>query len=292
MSNPLVVLPEHLRHSRTYGENRFVYPVISRRSKGLSLGINLNPDKVCNFDCVYCQVDRRSDAETPFVDVDTLYAELDATLDCIATGEIFQDPGFVKTPPSARRLNDIAFAGDGEPTTVPNFHEIVQHVAAIKRERRLADVKLIVLTNASMLHRPNVTEALAILMKHDGEIWAKLDAGTGEYYQRIMRTPIPFARILENLVQTAMRFPLVIQSMFLRFAGESPGDAEIDAYIQRLEDILNQGGRLQLIQVYTVARPPAVATVSALYADELDRIAQRVRERISVPVEAFYGGAV
>ncbi len=46
------------QHSRSWQSNRYVYPVISRRSKGLSIGVNLNPDKVCNFDCVYCCVDR------------------------------------------------------------------------------------------------------------------------------------------------------------------------------------------------------------------------------------------
>ena len=60
-------LEQHRHHPRTFQENRFVYPVLSRRSHGLSVGINLNPDKICNFDCIYCQVDRTSQAETRFV---------------------------------------------------------------------------------------------------------------------------------------------------------------------------------------------------------------------------------
>ena len=55
-----IPLPQFAAHPRTYHENKFVYPVLSRRSGGISIGVNLNPDKICNFDCIYCQVDRRS----------------------------------------------------------------------------------------------------------------------------------------------------------------------------------------------------------------------------------------
>ena len=58
-----IMLPLHTQHERRFEANRFVYPVLSRRSKGLSLGVNLNPDKVCNFDCIYCQVDRTTTSE-------------------------------------------------------------------------------------------------------------------------------------------------------------------------------------------------------------------------------------
>ena len=54
--SPLVSLFQ--THSRSFEDNRFVYAVVSRRSGGVSIGVNLNPEKYCNFDCVYCQVDR------------------------------------------------------------------------------------------------------------------------------------------------------------------------------------------------------------------------------------------
>src|SRR5947199_7857058 len=87
----LVVLPPHTEHPRLFQTNRFVYPVLSRRSRGISIGINLNPDKVCNFDCVYCQVDRRSTALTRFVETDRLLAELERTLDLVTSGELYYD---------------------------------------------------------------------------------------------------------------------------------------------------------------------------------------------------------
>src|SRR5690606_7157934 len=112
-------------HSRRFAGNKFVYPVLSRRSGGISLGVNLNPDKVCNFDCIYCQVDRRTDSDTQFVEMDRLLAELDESLAYVTSGEIFQSDKFSHTPHSLRRLNDIAFSGDGEPTTHRNFDEVI-----------------------------------------------------------------------------------------------------------------------------------------------------------------------
>src|SRR5262249_13303760 len=153
----------HRLHSRQYDQNRFVYPVLSRRSRGISIGVNLNPDKVCNFDCIYCQVDRRSEAETRFVELDQVLAELAQVVDLVVSGELFEDEKFQSVPPHLRRLNDIAFSGDGEPTTYKNFDEIISRVAQFKRARGLADVKMVLITNATMFHRPPVVRGLAIL---------------------------------------------------------------------------------------------------------------------------------
>src|SRR3954447_19190160 len=107
---PLLV---HRDHRRTFAENLYVYAVVSRRSKGVSIGVNLNPDKVCNFDCVYCQVDRTTPGEDKQVDIARLHDELETMLDLVASGELFLHPRFQQTPLRLRRLNDIAFSGDG-----------------------------------------------------------------------------------------------------------------------------------------------------------------------------------
>src|SRR3954451_17377035 len=177
----------HLDHPRVFHENTFVYPVLSRRSRGISIGVNLNPDKVCNFDCIYCQVDRRSAAVTEFVETERLLSELERTLDLVESGDLYLDERFVETPEPLGRLNDIAFSGDGEPTTFRNIDRIVADVAAIKKRRGLEAVKMVMITNASRFHRPSVQEALAILDKNQGEIWAKLDAGSEAYFRRIDR---------------------------------------------------------------------------------------------------------
>jgi wyosine [tRNA(Phe)-imidazoG37] synthetase (radical SAM superfamily) len=276
-------------HRRSYRENKFVYPVLSRRSRGMSVGVNLNPDKVCNFDCIYCQVDRRSEAVTRFVEEDRLLWELEHTLAIVASGALYQDEPFSQVPPALRRLNDIAFSGDGEPTSFRNFDTIVERVAALKRQQGLDAVKLVLITNASLFHRKHVQNALATLDANNGEIWAKLDAGTEPYFRAVDRTSIPFARILQNIREAARRRPLVIQSLFLRTHGAGPDRDEIAAYCDRLREILEAGGQLDRVQVYTVARQPAESYVSPLPRDEVDAIADQARRCVGVRVEAYYG---
>jgi len=287
----LTVLAAHREHPRTYHENKFVYPVLSRRSRGLSVGINLNPDKVCNFDCIYCQVDRRSEAVTRFVETDRLLAELEGVLELATSGALYRDAPFDAVPGPLRRLNDIAFSGDGEPTSFRNFDRIVADVAAIKRRRGLDAVKLVLITNASLFDRAHVRRALEVLDANQGEIWAKLDAGTEAYYRLIDRTVIPFRRILDNLAAAARVRPLVIQSLFMRVDGVGPDAAEVAAYCERLAEILASGGALDRVQVYTVARRPAEDSVTPLEPAEVDAIADAVRARVGVPVEAYYGAS-
>ncbi|MGE3314347.1 MAG: radical SAM protein [Planctomycetaceae bacterium] len=287
---PNAPLPQFTLHPRTYHENKFVYPVLSRRSKGISIGVNLNPDKVCNFDCIYCQVDRRSESETRFVETDRMLAELDHMLRFITSGDIYREPEFASIPEHLRRLNDIAFSGDGEPTTYRNFDSIVQSVAELKQKHGLAPVKMVLITNASMFHRPVVKRALEIFDENNGEIWAKLDAGTDDYYQTVERTKIPFRQILDNIADAARRRPIVIQSLFMRIHGEPPSSEEIVAFCERLNEVVKAGGKIKLVQIYTVARPPAESFVASLTNAEVDAIADTVRERTQLATEVYYGG--
>ncbi len=277
------------QHARRFDSNRFVYPVISRRSAGLSIGINLNPDKVCNFDCIYCQVDRTVTSETRFVAMPELLGELDDVLALAQSGELFGHPRFSATPPALRRLNDIAFSGDGEPTTYRNFDAIMEACAERKRLAGADQAKMVLITNASMFHRPHVQRGLEILDANHGEIWAKLDAGTEEYFRRVDRTSIPFSRILDNILAVARVRPIVIQSLFMRIAGEGPDAQEIDAYSNRLQAIVNAGGQIRLVQIYTVARRPAESYVKPLMPGEVDHIVERVARATGLECQAFYG---
>jgi wyosine [tRNA(Phe)-imidazoG37] synthetase (radical SAM superfamily) len=281
----------HRDHARSFATNRYVYPVLSRRSRGISLGVNLNPDKVCNFDCVYCQVDRRSSAETRFVALPQVLEELDSLLHLVLSGELYNTPTFAAVPDPLRRLNDIAFSGDGEPTSYRNFDEIVSACAEVKRRHGVQGVKMVLISNASLFHRPRVQRGLALLDANQGEIWAKLDAGTPEYFQLIDRTTIPLAQVLENITAAAVVRPLVIQSLFMRLQGEGPSPHEIEAFCERLREIRQAGGQLKLIQIYTVARPPAESFVTALSPGEVDAIVARVRTYTGLETEGFYGSA-
>jgi wyosine [tRNA(Phe)-imidazoG37] synthetase (radical SAM superfamily) len=281
--------PLHVQHERRFENNRFVYPVISRRSRGLSIGVNLNPDKICNFDCIYCQVDRTVAGDTRFVELDRLLAELDELLGAVASGRLFAMGKFSSVPLDLRRLNDIAFSGDGEPTTHQNFEEIIAACAEVKRRHGLDDVKMVLITNASRFHRPHVQRGLEILDRNQGEIWAKLDAGTEAYFRRVDRSPIPLSRVLDNITQAARVRPLVIQSLWMQIRGELPPSEEIQAFCQRLREITAAGGKLSLIQIYTIARRPAESIVTPLTDEQVDRIASVVGCETGLPVAAFYG---
>jgi len=279
-------------HRRQWRHCRYVYPVISRRARGLSVGVNLNPDKRCTFACLYCQIDRHAERGLRGVDLPTLRRELDLALAEAVSGRLWAEGRFAATPPEMRRINDIAFSGDGEPTCFEEFDRAVAAAAEAKAAAGLDDVRLVVITNASRLDSPQVARALDILDAHRGEIWAKLDAGTEAHFRRMNRPAggITLAKIVGDITAVASGRPVVIQTLLCRLDGAPPPDAEIDAYCRRLREILDAGGQLRLVQVYTIARSPAEGRVSALGDAELDTLADRIRDAVgTVPVETYYG---
>jgi wyosine [tRNA(Phe)-imidazoG37] synthetase (radical SAM superfamily) len=278
-------------HPRNFAANRYVYPVLSRRAGGISIGVNLNIDQTCNFDCVYCQVDRSQPSPKGPVDLTLLETELDQMVDWVVSGGIFEGTQFHNTPEALRRLNDIALSGDGEPTACPLFEQAIEICAAVRQRHHLNSLKIVLITNGSLLHRPQVQNALKTLATNGGEIWAKLDAGTEAYYQRVARSTVPWRQILENLRNTARERPIVIQSLWMRLHDEPPPPAELEAYCDRLREILAAGGQIQLVQTHTIARKPAESWAAALTNKEVDAIADIVRQRTGLPVTASYGMA-
>jgi wyosine [tRNA(Phe)-imidazoG37] synthetase (radical SAM superfamily) len=268
-------------HRRELMQNRYVYAVVSRRARGLSIGVNLNPDKVCNFDCPYCQVDRTMPGGPSAVEVPVLAAELARVLDLVAAGELWTVPPFDTVDPERRHVADIAFAGDGEPTTPREFPDAAR-AARDERDRRGFTFPLRLITNATMFHRESVRRALADF----DELWCKLDVGTEAYFHLVDGTRLPFVRILDNLRLVARERPIVVQSLFLTFEGKGPDDAEIAAYVGRLRDLLADGGRIDRVQVYTVSRKPADPRVGFLPVARLEEIASLVRA-LGLPAEVF-----
>jgi wyosine [tRNA(Phe)-imidazoG37] synthetase (radical SAM superfamily) len=275
------------QHERRWKDHRYVYAVVSRRSRGISVGINLNPGKACNFDCVYCQVNRTISAAIDKVDLEKLAEELDAILQAEKDGSLYEDAPFNVLTPAERGVRDIAFSGDGEPTIFPRFEEAVSIAANARRRFGLDSTRLILLTNAAFLNKPAVRSALAVMDENNGEIWAKLDAGTEEYFRKVNRTNVSLDRIIENILDAARVRPIIIQSLWFRIRGAEPPAEEIEAYGARLNGIIAAGGQLKTIQLYTVARNPAEEYVTALSNVELNRIASMVKARISAPVEVF-----
>ena len=267
-------------HSRKLGENRYVYAVVSRRAAGLSIGINLNPDKVCNFDCPYCQVDRSIPGGPGEIDLPRLEAELDHLLH-LANADLWSIPPFNTAAPALRRIADIAFAGDGEPTSPALFPEAAHLVKAVRDRHRLS-VPLRLLTNATLFGRERVRAGLGAF----DELWCKLDAGTEPYFQKVDGTRIRFSLVLRNLRDVARQRPITLQCMFLRLAGEGPSTEEQQAWAARIHEILEAGGRIAEVQVYTVARTPSDPRVAPLAPEELQAIAAQAR-RPGLTVNVF-----
>ena len=276
------------RHERRWKSNRYVYAVVSRRSRGVSIGINLNPDKGCNFDCIYCQVNRNLAPEIRRVDLQKLSDELGLILTAEKDGSLYEDERFQLLIQVERGVRDIAFSGDGEPTTFPRFGEAVRIAADARRRFNLDSTKLVLITDAAYLNKPAIRAALEILDENNGEIWAKLDAGTEEYFHRVNRPNVSLKRIMENILDAARVRPIVIQSLWFRIQGSVPPFEEIEAYCNQLNALLTAGGRLKNLQLYTIARDPSDSAASPLTPGELDQIAASVRSRVPVPVEVFY----
>jgi len=216
--------------------------------------------------------------------------ELRQMVDIVQSGQLYEHKPFDTTPPNLRRLNDIALSGDGEPTSEKEFLDICLLAARVRSDYALSELKLVLITNATMFHQKRVQEALAVLDANNGQIWAKLDAGTEALYQFINKTTIPFKRVLDNLVMVSRKRPIVIQSMFVRTNAQAVTTKEIDAYADRLNKILQAGGQITTIQLYTIARKPANTNLTPLTQNELETIAQQVKEKVSLPLEIFTGG--
>ena len=278
------VVQDHTRH---FSDFTFVYPVISRRSKGLSIGVNLNPDKVCNFDCIYCEVDRRIPGAVTEVDLRQMKDELTAMVRFAKDGGLAKEPKFAEVPWLTREVKDIAFSGDGEPTMIHNFAECVETVVEVQQSEGLDETKIVLITDAAGLDKADVKRGLKLMDTHHGEIWGKLDAGTEDYYREVNRSNVKFDRILSNLLETALARPIIIQSLFLKVHGQAMPAAELDAYCGRLNDLTESGGQISEVHLYTVARPTPEAFATKLELAELENMAAAIREQTGLTMAVF-----
>ena len=209
-------------------------PIFSRRL-GSSLGINLLPEKgkICNFDCIYCECgwnkDGRGDTKLPTA------AELEAALEAKLAS--CREAG---TP-----IDSITFSGDGEPTLNPDFPEIIGITLRL-RDTYYPAAKVSVLTNATMLHKDAVVEALK---KVDNPI-LKLDAATDELVGKINQPQGHYSvrEVVENMKKFDGNF--VMQTMFLRAPGfDSSAPEQLNAWMNIVREL-----RPREVMVYTIDR--------------------------------------
>ncbi len=285
-------------HTRAWLQNDYAYPVLSRRAEGISVGINLSPANECNFKCVYCQVIPEQIHPGMKVDFERLKDELEKCVDFALSGAIFSHPYFLDVPQSQRRVNDIAFSGNGEPTLSPFFPRTVELAAQIRRIRMTEGpteafrgaaekMKIVLITNATRLGVPEILPSLDLLLENNGEIWAKLDAGTEEYYRKINRSAVPFESILNGITLFARRRPIVIQTLFSRMNGTAPSRDELEAYAERIRKIREEGGKIRYIQLHSICRPPMCAEAQTLEPEILKEFADFIMEKTGVCARVF-----
>ena len=270
---------------RDFLNNRFVYAVISARARGLSLGVNMNPDKNCNFDCLYCEVDRRNPPRETRLDVDAMAAELHKTLAYVMAGKLRERPWYSSLSEELLTLRHVALSGDGEPTLAPDFAEAVEAIVHIRALGEFPFFKMVLITNSTGLDRPQVQSGLKHFTQSD-EIWVKLDGGTQAFFNRVDRSDVSLEKVLSNILLVARQRPVIIQSLS-RGQRRKPLPQEIDEYAQRLKELKLAGANIPLVQIYSATRPMFHADCGHLPLKTLSQIAQTVRQVSGLKAEVF-----
>jgi wyosine [tRNA(Phe)-imidazoG37] synthetase (radical SAM superfamily) len=264
-------------HDRDSADLTYVYPVVSRRAGGVSVGINLNPDNKCNWRCIYCQVPGLQRGSAPPVDLALLEKELRGFLQELLHGDFMQN----RVPEGARRINDIALSGSGEPTSAAEFAQVIGLIGRVRREEAVPEaVKTVLITNGSLLYRSEVQQGLRELAKLNGEVWFKLDRASEAGMQRINNTRTSMAKVHDNLVAAISLCPTWLQTCWFALDDEVPSRQDEEDYLEFVSGLLREGHRPQGVLLYGLARPslqPEAARLSNLPADAMLRFADRIR---------------
>lgn len=245
-------------HSRDSAGMKYVYPVVSRRAGGVSVGINLNVNNACNWACVYCQVPNLTRGGPPPVDLDRLESELRDFLHSVTEGDFLVK----QVPPEARRLMDLAFSGNGEPTSAPEFTDAIECVGRIMREFKLPEsVKLRLITNGSLLFRPLVRQGIAAIGALNGEVWFKLDQATESGMERINGVRLTPEKVRESLLVCARLAPTWVQTCYIAMDGLETDEAGRAAYLDLIASVRE---KIKGVHLYGLARPSLQAEASRL----------------------------
>jgi hypothetical protein len=268
-------------HRRDSAGLRYVYPVVSRRAGGVSVGINLNVNNACNWACVYCQVDGLTRGGPPPVDLDLLAAELGGFLDPVPLA------GFMArtVPEGARQLVDVAFSGNGEPTSAPEFPQAVRRVRAVLAQCGVAaSLPVRLITNGSLLHRAAVRDGIRTLGEMGGEVWFKLDRALPAEIKAINGARLDIAKVRRDLAACARMATTWVQTCWFALDGMAPGPASRAACCALLAPL---AGQLAGVHLYGLARPslqPAASRLQRLPAAELEAFGEEIRSATGIRV--------
>ncbi|CAN6134197.1 COG0731 Fe-S oxidoreductases [Methylophilaceae bacterium] len=266
-------------HNRDVSGMRYVYPVVSRRAGGVSIGINLNINNACNWRCVYCQVpDLKRGSPLP-IDMPLLEQELRRFLDYALHGDFMVR----YVAEGDRQLQDIAFSGNGEPTSAKEFPDVLIMLEKVLHDFNLLDkaqvhpIKVRLISNGSLMDKDSVLASLKHLASLNGEVWFKLDAGTQAGIARINDVNIKPEAHLQRLKNCAAVCPTFVQTCLFAMDGEPPSEADTEAYLALLNEVKSQ---LQGVHLYGLARPsyqPEAPRLSRLPHEKLEVMADRIR---------------
>lgn len=264
-------------HSRDNAGLIYVYPVISRRAGGVSVGINLNVNNACNWRCIYCQVPGLSRGAPPPVDLTALRSELTGFLQDVLKGDFLA----TRIPEGARRLNDIALSGNGEPTSAKEFEQVVDLIGEVRRHTDVPEaVKTVLITNGSLMQRKGVQSGIKKLAALNGEVWFKLDRATDAGMRKVNNTRIGMTRVRANLAVAAPLCPTWIQTCLFAIDGAGPDEAEQKAYVDFLRKCMAELIPLQGVLLYGLARQSfqqEAPRLAPLPPERLEAFAQRIR---------------
>jgi wyosine [tRNA(Phe)-imidazoG37] synthetase (radical SAM superfamily) len=266
-------------HDRDSAGMTYVYPVISRRAGGVSVGINLNTNNACNWRCIYCQVPDLKRGGAPEVDLEKLAGELRSFLRELLEGDFMQQ----RVPAEARRLNDIALSGNGEPTSAREFAQVVDLIGKIMAEFDLiGKIRLVLITNGSLIQRAKVKEGLRKMAGLGGEVWFKLDSATANGARRINSTRQTIEKMYDNLRTAVLLCPTWLQTCVFELDGRPPADVERGAYLKFIGRLRAEEVPLRGVLLYGLARPsmqPEAARLSALPQEWMLNFAAEIEEQ-------------
>jgi wyosine [tRNA(Phe)-imidazoG37] synthetase (radical SAM superfamily) len=271
-------------HDRGRLGKTYVYPVLSRRARGLSIGINLNPNKACNWRCVYCQVPGLVAGNAPRIDLDLLEIELRDFLDPKVLGAWLAK----NAPEGSRELRDLALSGDGESTSAAEFPDVVELAGNLLHEFGHAGrVPLTLITNGSLVQLPLVQAGLSGIGRFGGRVWFKLDSATDAGMLALNSSALGIEKQRRNLVACARLAPTWIQTMALLRKAVPPSAAERAAYLELVRGLVAERVPLKGVLLYGYARPsqqPEAAELAALPREWMERYANEIRAA-GLPVE-------
>jgi len=271
-------------HSRELSGLKYIYSVISRRAGGLSIGINLNVNNACNWQCIYCEIPNLTRGSPPPIELDVLENELRLFLHDIIHGDYMERHVAIED----RHLKDIAFSGNGEPTSAAEFPKVILIVKKILQEFDLLHkIKIRLITNGSLMHEASVLKSIEMLEEINGEVWFKVDAATEETIKTVNQVNLKPNQILERLLNTANICPTFVQTCIFMIDGKSPDDKDIDAYIE----LINKAKKIiKGVHLYGLARPslqPRAGDLGRISEDELKNIAKKLIG-LNIPTTVSY----